>query len=99
MAALPNAEPSTEVAVHRYHAKSHLLEVSLKEPIQREVEAQADVGINEVSNGKRVYKFQPASSYQLEGIISFKSGYTQVAGHKSPKPGHGFVTLATSVLE
>jgi len=99
MAALPNSEPRTEKVLHRYHASSYALSASLKEPIEREVEAQADLKIDEVSDGKRVYKFQPASSYQVEGIISYKSGYTQVAGHKSPKPGHGFVTLATSVLE
>lgn len=99
MAALPDSEPQAVTAVHRYHANSYVLSVDLQEPIEREVHAQGQLSLDEESNGKRVYKFQPASSYQLEGILSYKSGYTQVAGHKSPKRGHGFVTLATSVLE
>jgi hypothetical protein len=35
----------------------------------------------------------------LEGVISFHSAYTQVAGNKSLKPGHGWTTLVTSVVE
>ena len=99
MATQLNPITGAKPAVHRFHANSFVLSADLKEPIERQVEQQADVSIDEDSNGQRVYKFQPASSYQLEGIISYKAGYTQVAGHKSPKPGHGFVTLATSVLE
>jgi hypothetical protein len=95
MAALPN----TQLVFHRYHAKAHLLSASLAQPVEREVEAQAEVSIDQESNGKRVYEYQAAKSYQVEGIISYQSGYTQVAGHKSPKASHGFVTLATSVME
>jgi hypothetical protein len=98
MAALPNTQPAVD-AVHRYHAKAFVLSGSLAQPIEREIEEQAQVSIDQESNGKRVYEYQSAKSYQVEGIISYQSGYTQVAGHKSPKPGHGFVTLATSVME
>jgi len=31
------------------------------------------------------YKYSPVSEYNIEGIISYKSGYTQVAGHPSSR--------------
>ncbi|HYK90547.1 MAG TPA: hypothetical protein VE398_17370, partial [Acidobacteriota bacterium] len=37
--------------------------------------------------------------FRFEGIISYQSGYTQVAGHRSTRRGHGFTTLATAVVE
>ena len=45
------------------------------------------------------YQFKQADPFRLDGLISYRSGYTQVAGHKSPKAGHGFTTLSTSVVE
>jgi hypothetical protein len=32
-------------------------------------------------------------------VVTFKSAHTHVAGHQSPKKGHGWITLATSVIE
>jgi hypothetical protein len=98
MATSRNLSPGPE-PVHNYHAAAHLLSAGIKHPIERDVEHEAYVEINEESNGRSVYNHQPVRRFTLEGIISYESGYTQVGGHKSPKAGHGFTTLATSVVE
>ena len=42
---------------------------------------------------------QRAENYRLEGVISFRSAYTQVAGNRSTKPGQGWTTLTTTAIE
>lgn len=98
MATSMNPRPESE-AVHQYHADAYVLSADLEQPLDKDIEPQAYVEIEEESNGHSVYKFQEAKPYRLQGVISYEGGYTQVAGHKSPKAGHGFTTLATSVVE
>lgn len=98
MATSRNPQPESEL-VHQYHADAYVLSADLEEPLDRDIDPQAYVEIDEESNGQSLYKFDEAKPYRLKGIISYESGYTQVAGHKSPKAGHGFATLATSVVE
>lgn len=84
--------------VHTYHGEADLLAMELTEPFYEKVRAQAKVklyGSGEQSH----YQFKHAGPFRLEGIISYQSGYTQVAGHRSTKPGHGYATLTTSVTE
>jgi hypothetical protein len=105
MATLPKEEPTNpndqihEVPKykpeHYFHADAQLLEADLKAPVIREVKRVSHVKLEPDGT----YKFQQSGHMRLEGIISYESGYTQVGGHKSPKPGHGFVTLTTSVVE
>jgi len=80
---------------HDFHAEANLLSCELKLPIERTVIPQAALRLSGANGG---YFFQRAEGYTLEGLISFKSGYTRVAGYRSLK-NHGWVTLATSVLE
>ena len=80
---------------HRYHAKADILSGHLKQPVNQEIYRQAPVALDDLRGG---HFFQRAENYSLEGLISFKSGYTRVSGSKSLK-NHGWVTLATSVLE
>jgi hypothetical protein len=86
------SEPSPK---HNFNAAAHVLHANLEHPVTREVEREAHVRLRPDGT----YKFQPVGPMRLEGIISYESGYTQVGGHKSPKKGHGFVTLSTSVVE
>ncbi len=84
--------------IHTYHGEANLLEIELKEPFQEKVRPQAKVqlyGGGEESH----YQFKQSGPFRLEGILSYQSGYTQVAGHRSTKPGHGYATLTTSVTE
>jgi hypothetical protein len=94
MAAL--AEPlAMSKAEHTYHADAYVLDANLEQPISDDIKKQAYVELHEDGH----YRFEPAERFHLKGIISYQSGYTQVAGHRSAKPGHGFTTLATSVVE
>jgi hypothetical protein len=81
--------------LHTFHAEAWVLDAQLQRPLQTEVRPQAFVNLPE----KGGYLSERAENFRLEGIISFRSAYTQVAGTQSPKPGHGWVTLVTSVVE
>jgi hypothetical protein len=80
---------------HHYHAQASILHGELERPLTQAIKPQASVTIPE-SGG---YLSERAPNFRVEGVLSFASGYTHVAGHRSQKPGHGWVTLATSVVE
>jgi hypothetical protein len=63
--------------------------------LNQEIHQQVPVLLKDRRGG---HFFQRAERYSLEGLISFESGYTRVSGNRSLK-NHGWVTLATSVLE
>jgi len=81
---------------HTYHAEAHALSGSLRLPVEQEIKPQAFAQFHDDKDG---YFSEQAKPYRLEGIISFQSAYTQASGHRSKKPGHGFVTLATAAVE
>ena len=78
-----------------YDAQAFALEGDLQLPLRAVITPQAFVDLPK----KGGYLSERARDYRLEGVISFRSAYTQVAGNRDPKPGHGYVTLATAVLE
>jgi hypothetical protein len=80
---------------HLYHAEAFALDGDLQLPLKTPIKPQAYVKIAE-SGG---YLSERAVDYRLEGIFSFRHAYTQAAGHRDLKPGRGFITLATSVIE
>jgi hypothetical protein len=80
--------------VHYYHADAYVLEADIQQPISNKVPQQGLVVLPEDGT----YQFQEVPPFKLKGVLSYSYGYTQVAGHRSTK-GHGFTTLATSVVE
>jgi hypothetical protein len=80
---------------HIYDAQAFALEGDLQLPLRAAIKPQAYLDLPE--NGG--YLSQHTCEYRLEGIISFRAAYTQVAGNLDLKDGHGYVTLATAVLE
>jgi hypothetical protein len=80
--------------IHNYYAEADVLSASLEHPLQDKVKPRAQVTLDK--NGH--YQFRQAEPFRVEGILSYKSGYTQVAGYPSSK-SLGFSTLSTSVLE
>ncbi len=95
MAALPNELSMVEPkAVHNYYAEANVLTADLEQPLKEKIRPQASVKLPR--DGQ--YQFSQAEPFRFEGILSYKSGYAQVAGHPSSKIA-GFTTLATSVLE
>lgn len=81
--------------MHRYYAEATVLEGHLQRPLVQEIKPQAFVKLPDHGG----YLAQHATDYRLEGVISFRSAYTQVAGNPDLKPGHGITTLSTSVVE
>jgi hypothetical protein len=81
--------------VHYFHAEAGVLHARLRRPLEQEVKPQAFVKLQTLGG----YLSERAENYRLEGIISFKSAYTHVAGHESLKKGRGWTTLATSAIE
>lgn len=80
---------------HTYHAEAQVLQGHLRLPLVQEIKSQAYAKLSEEGG----YIAQHESDYRLESVISFRSAYTQVAGNPGLKPGHGWATLATSVVE
>ncbi|MGA2727099.1 MAG: choice-of-anchor P family protein [Terracidiphilus sp.] len=80
---------------HLYHAEATALYADLKLPLTQDVGPQAFVKLSEQGG----YLAHHAERYRLSGVLSFSSAYTQVAGNRDVKPGHGWSTLATSVVE
>jgi hypothetical protein len=80
---------------HQYHADAHLLSGVLERPIMQSIPEQARLSLLDWRGG---HLYQRVQGYDLEGLVSFKSGYTRVSGYRSEKK-HAFVTIATSVIE
>ncbi|HEY6338019.1 MAG TPA: hypothetical protein VIW68_05960, partial [Candidatus Sulfotelmatobacter sp.] len=87
-------ELSQNEPVHEYNAEADVLSADLIQPLKETIRARARVKLPKHGH----YQFKKASPFRFEGIISYHSGYTQVAGHPSSK-SDGFATLVTSVLE
>ena len=90
---------SSKKALHTYHADAQVLSGQLEQPVNEAIPVQAQVVLPH--NGMLQYAAATPDQLpqQLKGIISFRSGYSQVAGHESTKAAHGFTTVATSAIE
>ncbi len=80
---------------HLYNAQATILSGSLTLPLVHQIRPQARVDLPQEGG----YHSQRAENYRLEGVISFRSAYTQVAGNRSTKPGQGWTTLTTTAIE
>ena len=85
----------TTYRTHAYHAEATILEGHLRLPLAQQIQPQAYAKLPEEGG----YIAQRSEDYRLESVISYRSAYTQVAGNLDVKPGHGWATLTTSVVE
>jgi hypothetical protein len=85
----------TQGRTHTYHAEATVLEGHLRLPLVHEIKPQAHAKLC----GHGGYIAQRAQDYRLESVISVRSAHTQVAGNHDVKPGHGWATLTTTVIE
>ena len=81
--------------IHRYNAEATVIEGHLELPLEQEIGRQAHASLPAQGG----YISRRAHQYRLGEVISIRSGYTQVAGNRSDKPGEGWSTLATVVVE
>lgn len=84
-----------EGRVHYYNAEATILNGHLRLPLVRQIRSQAHVQLAPEGG----YLSERSENYRLEGAISFRSAYTQVAGNRGTKPGHGWATLSTTAIE
>lgn len=84
-----------ETRTHIYHSEASILEGHLEIPLEQTIHPQAYLKLQE-SGG---YLSQQHPGYRLEGVMSFESAYTQVAGNPEKKTGHGWSTLSTAAIE
>jgi hypothetical protein len=80
---------------HFYHAEASAVVGELRLPLVQEIKPQLYAKLPERGG----YLSQRNKDYHLEEVISFRSAYTQVAGNRDLKPGHGWSTLATVAIE
>ncbi|MGA2050882.1 MAG: hypothetical protein ABSG96_24560 [Terracidiphilus sp.] len=80
---------------HTYHAEASVLEGHLELPLVQRIHPQAYAKLPDEGG----YLSQRVKDYRLESVISYRSAHTQVAGNRDVKPGHGWATLTTSVVE
>ena len=85
----------TNGRTHNYHAEATVLEGHLRLPLVHEIKPQAHAKLSDEGG----YLAQRAEDYRLESVISFRSAHTQVSGNRDVKPGHGWATLTTTVVE
>ncbi len=89
--------PTSEIngRTHRYHADATILSGHLRLPLVQKIEPQTHAHLHQEGG----YLSERSENYRLESVISFRSAYTHVAGNRSTKPGQGWTTITTSVIE
>ena len=80
---------------HRYHAEAGAIHGALALPVSLQIEPQAHAKVDPTGG----YESQHGKPFRIEGIVSYTTAHTQVAGHTDDKPASGFKTLATAVVE
>ena len=80
---------------HAYYAQASLFTAALRTPIKRDIDPLAVITLSE----KGGYEAKPQGDFEIAEVVSFTSGYTQLAGFDATFPCEGMVTLATSVVE
>jgi hypothetical protein len=84
----------TTKRVHYYHADASALGGSLQRPVEQIVPVQAPSSLAPVGG----YGSAQVGEFQIEGILSFTSASTQVAGSVSKENG-AWTTLVTATIE
>jgi len=87
--------PEVKERTHKYSAEAIALGGHFDLPVSQEIEPQAHTILPEAGG----YFSQRAEAFQLHSLLSFRSAYSHVAGNRSDKPGKGWDTLTTTVIE
>jgi hypothetical protein len=87
--------PTPTTRVHDFDAEAFCLEGRFHRPVRHEVRPRASARLPREGG----YFHERAEPYRFHGLLSHAGSYVHVAGNRSLKPGYGWVTLATSVIE
>jgi len=85
----------TTERTHTFHAHARIMEGDLRLPLVQRIQTQAHLMLPEEGG----YTSEHSTGYRLEGVFSYSAAHTQVAGNPGRKPGHGWGTLVTTVIE
>jgi len=83
------------ITSHQFHARAHALSGHLHHPVYQRINEQALVTIHDERGG---HILERENNFTLEGVVSFESAHSRVAGNRSLKT-NGWVTLSTSIVE
>lgn len=83
--------------VHYFHADASAVGGSLTRPVNEVVPLQAPLSLSPA--GGNATASANGADFPFPQIIKFDTAYTLVSGSLSPKPGHGWVTVVTAVVE
>jgi hypothetical protein len=78
-----------------YFAEATALTANLLLPLKRDIEPQAFAQLPAEGG----YKAQQVQAFKLQSVLSYDAAHTQVAGNRETKPGRGYTTLVTAVVE
>jgi hypothetical protein len=80
---------------HTFHAEAKALHGEITSPIHQVIHPQATASLLHTGG----YQSQSAHAFSVEKVLSYASAHTQVGGNLEEKPGHGWSTIATAVVE
>jgi len=80
---------------HYFHAEANILSGHLRLPIEHRITPQAHTHLPKEGG----YFSHRAEHFRLESLLEYRSAYSHVAGNINPKPGGGWTTLVTTVIE
>jgi len=80
---------------HHYHAEAKPIEGHLRLPVTHQIRPKAHTCLPEDGG----YHSQRTENFKVEEVISIRSAHTHVSGNRSNKPGEGWNTLTTVVVE
>ena len=86
--------PAIVEGTHHYHANASVLSAEFQQPMMERIASPAAVHLPEEGG----YEYKRAEPYRLKGILSYESGYAQVAGHRNSH-AVGFTTLASAAID
>jgi hypothetical protein len=81
--------------VHLFDAAAYGLHGKLTHPLHHEIKHTAHSRLGQDGG----YFHERSEKFHAEGVISYESARTRVAGNVEEKDGHGWATLTTSVIE
>jgi hypothetical protein len=85
----------TSTREHTYNAEAKILEGNLRMPVVQKIHP---VGHTQLAS-EGGYQAIHSREYRVEGVVSIASSYSHVAGNPITKPGGGWSTLSTTVIE
>lgn len=93
---MPSVNESTiNDRTHTFHAHATAISGDLRLPVAQSIVPQTHTTLPEEGG----YFSQRAEQYRLEGLISIDASRTHTTGNRSSKPGQGWTTLTTTVVE